>query len=227
MDEIYTFLVRGPASRLPRGYVWLIPVWFAVLGGVVALVIRHLSGTMPLWLGGTEIGSMVLAGLVLIGVLVTVRRHGFRANSNGIWLGISTTRKRPKLRQVHIPWADIAQLRMVSRRYGVLLEISLGPAARIVARPGLGKQALLLLGVLFMPFGLGRGRPALTTARSDPPRYLVKICDVTPAELRQVLTGLKPPALPVRVLTKAGVLRYATPLRQRPSPRPTSAAIPR
>jgi hypothetical protein len=225
LDEIYTFLVRGPASRLPRGYVWLIPVWFAVLGALVVVTSRYLGGAMPLWLGYTEIGSMVLAGLVLIGVLLTVRRHAFRANRTGVWLGISTSRKRPKLRQVHIPWADIAQVRIVSKRYGVLLEISLGPAARIVTRPRPGRQALLLLGMLIMPFGFGRGRPALTAARSDPPRYLIKVCDVTPAELRQVLGGLKPPTLPVRILTKPSALRYAPLPRQRPSPRPTGAAI--
>jgi hypothetical protein len=224
LDEIYTFLVRGPASRYPRGYVCLIPVWFAVLGGLLALGIRHFTNPVPLWLLGTEIGGMVIAGLVLICVLMTVRRHAFRAGRAGVWIGISTMRKRPRLRQVHIPWADIDQMRMVSRHYGVLLEISLGPAARIVYRPGAAKQALLLLGVLVLPFGLGRGRPALTAARSDPPRYLIKICDVTPAEFRQALAVIKPPDLPAKVATRAAALRYAPPRRQ-PTPRPAEVTL--
>jgi hypothetical protein len=226
LDEICTFLVRGPASRLPRGYVWLIPVWFAILGTAIALGLRHLSSPIPMWLLGTEIGGMIIAGLVLIGVLSTVRRHAFRANSAGIWLGISTSRKRPKLRQVHIPWADISQVRMASKRYGVLMEISLGSAARIVVRPTAVRQALLLLGMLILPFGFGRGQPALTTARSDPPRYLVKVCDVSPVELRQVLARLRPPQVPVRILTKAGALRYTSLSRQPRAPRPTGAALP-
>jgi hypothetical protein len=225
LDEIYTFLVRGPGSRLPRGYIWLIPVWFAILGGLAALGIRHLTSPVPLWLVGSEIGGMVIAAFVLIGVLLTVRRHAFRVNATGIWLGVSTTRKRPKLRQVHIPWADISQVRMASRRYGLLLEISLGPAARIITRPSLGKQALLLLAMFVMPLGFGRGRPALTAARSDPPRYLIKLCEVEPAQLRRVLSGIKPPDVPVRIATKAAALRYPPLPLQRIRPRPSGPSI--
>ncbi len=225
MDEIYTFLVRGPASRLPRGYVWLIPIWFAVLGCLLALAMRYLTSPVPRWLLGTEIGGMVIAALVLIGVVLTVRAHAFRVNASGVWLGISTTRKRPKLRQVHIPWADISQVRMVSRRYGLLVEISLGPAARIITRPGIGRQALLMLAMLVMPFGFGRGQPALTAARSDPPRYLVKLCDVEPAQLRQVLAEVKPPDVPVRIATKAAALRYPALPTRRPRPRASGATV--
>jgi hypothetical protein len=217
MDEIYTFLVRGSSSRLPRGYIWLIPVWFAVLGLVVVLVSRHASGSLPLWLGVAEIGGMLLAAVILIAVLATVRRHAFRANSHGIWLGVRTTRKRPKLRQVHIVWADVAQMRMVARSYGVLLEITLGPAARIVHRPGPARQALRLLGSLVMPVGFGRGTPGLTAARADPPRYLIKICDVTPKELRLALAAVKPDTLPVLQLAQKGTLRFAIPPPRKPA----------
>jgi hypothetical protein len=227
LDEIYTFLVRGPASRLPRGYVWLIPLWCVILAGLVALALRYLHSPVPLWLLGTELGGMLTGGLVLIGVLLTLRRHAFRINHTGIWLGISTTRRRPKLRQVHIPWADIDQVRMVSRRYGVLAEIALGSDARIVAPLSLGRQAAMLLGMLVMPFGFGRGRPALTAARSDPPRYLIKICDVSPVYLREVLAAVKPAEVPVRIATKAAALRYAPLPPGRARPQPTGAAIPR
>jgi hypothetical protein len=213
LDDIYVFLVRGPSSKLPRGYVWLIPVWFAVLGLLVLLAGRKISGRMPLWLAATELGCMVLAGLTLVCVLATVRRHAFRVSSHGIWLGCRTTRKRPRLRQVHLAWSDIAQIRMAATFYGTLVEIGMRPAASIVPRPGLGKQALLLLGMLLMPFGFGRGRPALTAARTDPLRYLVRVCDVRPADLRQVMTAVKPPPLAVRVLTKPGPLRYPSPAR--------------
>jgi len=214
MDDIYVFLVRGPSSKLPRGYIWLIPVWFAGLGVLVLLAGHEISGRMPVWLAATELGCMVLAGLTLVCVLGTVRRHAFRVSSDGIWLGCRTTRRRPRLRQVHLAWSDVAQIRMAATFYGTLVEIGLTPAARTVRRPGPGRQLLLLLGSLLMPFGFGRGHPALTAARRDPPRYLVRVCDVTPADLRQVLVTVKPPAPAVRVLTKPGPLRYPVTDRQ-------------
>lgn len=234
MDDIYVFLVRGPASKLPRGYVWLIPVWFTGLGLLVLLAGHEISGRMPVWLAATELGCMVLAGLTLVCVLGTVRRHAFRVSSHGIWLGCRTTRKRPRLRQVHLAWSDVAQIRMASTFYGTLVEIGLRPAAQIVRRPGPGRQAVLLIGMLVMPFWFGRGRPALTAARADPPRYLVRVCDVRPADLRQVLTEVKPPPIAVRVLTKPGPLRYpsaarpgtAVPLTTADPGVPVSAAAP-
>ena len=94
---------------------------------------------MPLWLGVTELGGLLIAACIRCACLLTVRHRAFRADSHGIWLGVRTNAQRPKLRQVHLTWSDVAQLRMVPRRYGVLLEITLGPAARIVHRPGVGQ----------------------------------------------------------------------------------------
>jgi len=214
---MYTFLVRGPSSRFPRGYIWLTPAWFVILGLAGVLAGRRLGGGLPLWLGLTEIGSMLIAGLTLFAVLATHRRHAFRVSGHGIWLGVRTTRKRPKLRQIHLAWTDIAQLRMKARRYGVLLEITLSPAARIVHRPGPARQALMLLGSLVMPVGFGRGRPALTAAREDPPRYLVKVCEVTPAELRMVLATSKPATLPLPVKTIKVTRRVTIPPARKPA----------
>ena len=215
MDNTVTCLVRGPASRYPRGFLWLIPAWFIILSLVVLAVVTHASGQMPLWLGLPEIGGLALAAITMFCVLATVRHHAFRADSHGIVLGITTSRKRPKLRQIYLPWPDIAQVRMVRRHYGVLLDISLRPSAPVAHRQGAGKQALMLLGALVMPFGVGRGRPSLTMPRSYPPRYRVKICDVSPAELKQALAAVQPAGTPLRVLTKKGALRFTlAPARQ-------------
>ena len=65
-----------------------------------------------------------------------------------------------------------------------------------------------------MPFSFGRGTPALTMARKDPPRYRVKICDRTAAELKQSLAAVHPETVPVGVLSKKGALRYAPPPQQ-------------
>ncbi len=226
MDDIYTFLVRGPSSRLPRGYIWLVPVWFAIACGLLVFGGRRISGRVPFWLEATELAGLLLACLTLICVLATVRRHAFRVGRNGIWLGCRTTRRRPRLRQVHIAWTDVAMMRMAATGYGVLLEIGLVPAARVTLRPGPGRQALLLLGVLVMPLGFGRGRPGLTAPRQDPPRYLIKVCDVTPAQLRQALASVKPPALAVRTLTKRSGMRSPAVPAPLPASQPAGVTAP-
>lgn len=211
--ETITCLVRGPSSRYPRGFLWLVPVWFAVAAMVVAVASYRIGHQLPMWLGVTEIGALAIAAITMMGALAAMRRRAFRADAHGIWLGILTSRKRPKLRQVFLAWPEVAQLRMVSRRYGLLLEIRLSPAARITRRPGPLLQALVFLGALVMPVGFGRGRPALTSPTANPPRYLVKLCDITPGELRDLLAAIMPPALPVRHLARKSALRSGLPSR--------------
>jgi hypothetical protein len=222
MNDTVTCLVRGPASRYPRGFLWLIPAWFIILSVIVMALVKRASGRMPLWLGLPEIGGLALAAITMFCVLVTVRHYAFRADSHGIVLGIATSRRRPKLRQIYVPWPDIAQMRILRRHYGVLLEISLGPSAPIAYRQGLADQALTLLGALFMPFGVGRGTPALTMPRSNPPRYRVKVCDVSPAELRQALAAVQPAGTAIRVL----MTKSAPRLTMAPARRPFSQQPP-
>ena len=205
--------------------MWLIPIWFAILAVAVIIVgtLASANGRLPLWLGITEIGGLLLAAAIAFGVLATVRQPAFRADQYGIWLGVHSNRKRPKRRQVHLDWPEVAQLRIVPRRYGVLLEITLGPAAQIGYWPTAGQQALLLLGALALPFMFGRGTPAITTPGANPPRYLIKICDMTVPELKMALAAVKPGSMPVRVLTKKGALDVSVPPPRRPfSRRPAS-----
>lgn len=223
MDEGFSCLVRGPSSRYPRGFLWLVPIWFALLAAVVVVVSRRL-GDMPAWFAAAELGGLLLAWLTVLCVLATVRRSAFFADQHGIWLGARTSRRRPRRRQVHLPWPEVAQLRIVPRRYGALLEISLGPAARIVHRYGVASQAGLLLGALLVPVGFGRGYPALTMARTDPPRYLVKICDMTPAELRARLRTVMPDGVQLRVVKSKAAMRSD---RSRQAARFWSTASPR
>jgi hypothetical protein len=235
LDDTVTCLVRGAGSRYPRGFIWLIPAWFAIAAAAVIAAGDHASGRLPLWLGLSEIGGLLIAFFTLLCVLATVRRRAFGADQHGIWLGVRTSRKRPRLRQVQLAWPEIAQLRMVPRRYGLLLEITLSPAARIVHRPGLARQALVLAGALILPFGFGRGRPALTMPRLDPPRYLIKICDHDPAQLRAALAPVKPDNVQLRLLAKKGALRFRVPPPRepvrpsglRPQPKPQSKPQPK
>jgi hypothetical protein len=204
MENTVTCLVRGPGTRYPRGFIWLIPAWFVILSLAALAVGRRASGRLPFWFGLTEIGGLALATVTAICVLATVRHAAFRADQNGIRLGLSSRRRQPKLRQVQLAWPEIAQLRIVPRHYGALLEITLGPAARIVHRPGLGRQAMMLVGMLIMPFAFGRGSPALTCPRMDPPRYRVKICDISSADLLLALDTVKPDG----VRLQSGKLRF-------------------
>jgi hypothetical protein len=218
VDDTVACLVRGPASRYPRGYVWLLPVWFLVLSGVVALVSFSVSGTLPLWLGVCEIGGLLVAAFIALCVLLTATRMAFWADHRGVLLGSRRERRRQKFRQVYLPWSDIAQVRMVPRRYGVLVDLLLSPAAPPVYRPSLGSQASLLLGALVMPIGFGRGRPALTMPRVRPPAYRVRVCERAD-QLHSALQLVAPDNVPVRVLASMAALRLSTPRLPRP-PRP-------
>lgn len=198
MGESVTCLVRGPGSRYPRGYAWLVPIWFAILTAAVLIAGWKVSGRLPLWLGVCEIGGLALSFAIFHGALVSSRQHAFFADEHGIWLGVPTSRRRPGLRQVHLAWPDVALLWLEPRRYGVMLEISLVPAARIVRRPGPARSVLQWLAVLIMPAWVGHGRPALTRPAGNPPRYRVKICDQDAAALRAALTAVRPDPVPVR-----------------------------
>jgi len=216
VDDVVTCLVRGPASRYPRGYLWLFPAWFAILSGVVAVIADRLDGHLPLWLGVSEIGGLLLAMSTAMCVLLTSRRVAFRADDQGILLGTRTLRKRPKRRSAHLPWSDVARVTLVPRRYGVLADIVLGPAALWVPAPGRRRQAALLVCALLMPFGVGRGRPALTMPRRRPPGYRIRICEMTAGQLRLALHQIAPDTVPIRVANSMAALRLITPQSTRP-----------
>jgi hypothetical protein len=225
VDDSVACLVRGPASRYPRGYVWLVPIWFLLLSAIVALVSLSVSGTFPLWLGVSEIGGLLLAACIAACVLLTATRMAFWADRHGVLLGSRRQRKRPKFRRVYLSWSDVAQVRMVPRRYGVLVELLLSPAAPPVYRPSVGSQASLLLGALIMPIGVGRGRPALTMPRMRPPAYRVRVCERAD-ELSSALRLLAPDNVPVRVLASMSALRLSGPRLPRLS-RPLQPTSPR
>jgi hypothetical protein len=221
LDDNVACLVRGPASRYPRGYVWFVPIWFLALSGAVVLVSFSVAGTLPLWLGVCEIGGLLLAACVAACVLLTATRMAFWADRHGVLLGSRRARRRPKYRQVYLPWADIAQVRMVPRRYGALVELLLSPAAPPVYRPSLRSQASLLVGAVLMPVGVGRGRPALSLPRIRPPAYRVRVCERA-SDLSGALRLVAPENVPVRVLASMAALRLSGPRLPRLSrpPRP-------
>jgi hypothetical protein len=226
LDDSFAALVRGPSTTYPRGFPLLFPVWLAVVFGGVWIAWLRVIGPMQWWYAGTLTGGLVIAGLTVAAVFATIRQPAFRADRNGIRLGLRTERKRPRNRQAHLWWSDVRQLRIEPRRYGVLVEVSLGPAARIVRRRGPVRQALLWSGTLVMPFGLGRGTPRLTEPRRKDPQYRVRLYDVTPEELGLALASLALPAVEIIVISR----RYGPIMARRPQPaaprRPEAPPLP-
>jgi hypothetical protein len=214
LDDSFAALVRGPVTTYPRGFPLLFPTWLAVVLAAVWVGWLHFIGPMPWWYGGVLVGGLLLAGITTASVLATIRQPAFRADRNGIRLGLRTERKRPRNRQAHLWWSDVRQLRIEPRPYGVMAEVSLGPAARIVRRRGPARQALLWLGMIVMPFGLGRGTPRLTEPRRKDPQYRVRLYDVTPEELGLALAGLALPAVEIIVISR----RYGPIMARRPQP---------
>ena len=226
MDDSFAALVRGPSTRYPRGFALLFPVWVAAIFAAAWLAWLRVLGPMPWWYGETLTGGLLIAGITVSAVLATIRQPAFRADRNGIRLGLRTERKRPRNRQAHLWWSDVRQLRIEPRHYGLVVEISLGPAARIVRRRGLVRQVLLWSTMLIMPFGLGRGTPRLTEPRRKDPQYRVRLYDVTPEELGLALAGLALPAVEIIVISR----RYGPIMARRPQPaaprRPAPVAAP-
>lgn len=214
MDESFAALVRGPASIYPRGYLWLIPIWLT--GMLIAMWYgwHQVIGPAAWWYWGLALAGIGVATITLAAVLATVRHLAFRADGNGIRLGVRTSRKRPRQRQAHLWWADVQQISIVPRRYGSLVEITLGPAARITRRRGLAHQVLLLAGMLVLPVILGRGSPRLTEPRATDPQYRVRVCDMTPEEVGLALAPLALPEVDIVVMSS----RRSPLMARRPQP---------
>ena len=83
MENRDTALVRGSSAIFPAGYLWLIPLWYGVIAALVVV-----KGKPPSWYGPYALGALLLAALILLVVLSTVRNNAFLADDSGIWLGL-------------------------------------------------------------------------------------------------------------------------------------------
>ena len=184
MEHRYTALVRGSSAIFPRGFLWLIPIWYVAIA----------------------LGALLLAALTLLVVLSTIRNNAFLVDDSGIWLGLRGGARRRfgprRRRNRHLPWAEIQQIRIVYRRYGARVDVYL-PA---VPASGRGRAFWRVtatslaagLTVLIPPAYLFR-YPAILRPRMDRRRYRVPLYDVMPEELRMALLPLVPPNLPMAV----------------------------
>jgi hypothetical protein len=220
VQDRYAALVKGPSALFPRGFLWLIPAWYA---GIAAVLV--IKGKPPLWFGASELGGLLLAAVTLLLVLATMRNKAFVADSSGIWLGLRADairrlgRRRGEIRQV--PWPQIERLKIVSRSYGARLDVVLDPAAPVARHGVLRKTVATFLLVVFPPSYVFRS-PGLLTRRGRPLRYRIPLYEVTADELALALAQLAP--VTVSIEMPRGRVRPGS--RPQPSPRTPSAPRP-
>ncbi len=196
MENRYAALVRGPSAIFPRGYLWLIPLWYAALA-----VLADVKDRPPSWYGLCALAATSVAVITLIAVLATLRSNAFAVDDSGILLGLRGAARRRfgrRRRQAHLGWPEVGQLRIASRPYGARLDIflaagSAGGCGRMVWR-----VAAASLTVLIPPACLFRS-PGLLRPRSGPIRYRIPLYDVTAEQLRLALVPFAPPNVPVAV----------------------------
>jgi hypothetical protein len=195
--------VIGPSTILPRGYLWLAPIWYAV--AAVALIAGHWP---PLWFRLTAAAGLLGAMLTLVLALSRLTIKAFSADSAGVRIGLPpTTRRRGRhRRQVRLlTWAQIERVRIARRPYGTRLEILLSPDATAAARPGnpgLFSKAGTWLLLLLIPLWYLRRPTGLASPLDRPPRYRVVLRDLTTDELGRAIRALAPPDVTVAVLVR-------------------------
>jgi len=202
MQEGLSAPVIGPSPILPRGYLWLAPIWYLIVAGALAL-----SRWPPLWFRLTAAGGLLLAMVIFLLVLNSITTHAFRATQEGVDLGLPVfSRRRGRLRRDvrHLPWRHIERVRLASRPYGTRLDLILSPNASLALR-GYRHSPLrrfVRSVLLLIPFWYLLRPTALTCPLDGPPRYQVKVRGVTVDQLRHQLRAFAPPDVTIAVLVR-------------------------
>jgi hypothetical protein len=200
VENRYAALVRGSSAIFPRGYLWLIPAWYVVMA-----IAMEIKGQMPNWYCDCALGALLLATFTLIAVLSTLRSNAFLADDSGIWLGLRAGARRrfgPRRRQSrHLPWPEVLQIKIASRRYGARLEVFL-PAQALTGRGRFIWRIIAAIVTLLIPVAYLFRAPGLVRPRSGPLRYRIPLYEVTPEQLRLALAPLAPPNVTIAVLPR-------------------------
>jgi hypothetical protein len=200
VENRYAALVRGPSAIFPRGYLFLIPVWYAALGALM-----EYKGKPPSWYAPLALGALFLAAMTITAVLATVRNNAFLADENGIWLGLRGGARRRFSRRRrenrYLPWPQMQQLKIARRHYGARLDIL------VRAEPARGRFPLVLrfiaaLVTLIIPAAYLFRSPGLLRPRSHGVRYRIPLYEVTPEQLSLGLQPLAPPTVSITVLPR-------------------------
>ena len=213
MENRYAALVRGPSAIFPRGYLWLIPLWYAAIA-----VLAYVKGKLPLWYAVCALPAATLAVLTLIAVLATLRSNAFLVDESGVLLGLrGAARRRFGSRRRatrHLAWDEVRQLRIANRPYGARLDIFLSPGSVSGRGHMVWRIAAAIVTVLIPPACLVRS-PGLLRPRSDPLRYRIPLYEVTPEQLRLALVPFAPPIVPIAVRPRWHTLALSRLRRER------------
>jgi len=200
-DGLYVPVI-GPSAILPRGYLWLAPIWYLAIAAALVL-----SPWPPMWFRATAAAGLLGALIIFVLVLNSITTHAFAANAEGIDLGLPVfTKRRGRRRRAikHLPWRDIERVRIARRPYGARVEMILSQDASLALRGYRQGPALRAVRwvLLMIPF-LYLSRPtALTTPLEGPPRYEAHVRGITVDELRHRLRAFAPPDVAIAILVR-------------------------
>jgi hypothetical protein len=190
VENRYPALVRGPSAVFPHGYLWLVPLWSAVL-----LAFAYDTNRLPSWYEVVCIGPALLAVLIVLAVLSTLRNNAFVADESGILLGLRGAAQRRigrRRRQKHLAWYEVSQLKIAHRPYGARLDIFMAVGSATGNGRAVWRIIAAVVTVLLPPACMFRS-PALLRPTSGPVRYRVPLYDVTPEQLQLALAPFTPP----------------------------------
>ena len=197
----YAALVKGSSAIFPRGFSWLIPIWYAVIVVVIKVKVRPPSWST--WYAPYALGATLLAALTLIAVLWTMRTNAFVADESGIRLGLRGAARRRlgrrRRQNTDLPWPHVQQLKIASRPYGARLDILLRRDSIVDRQNPVWLAAATVLTVLIPVAYVFRTPGLLRPSSYHPPRYRIKLLDVRPEELRLALAPLAPPTVAIAV----------------------------
>src|ERR1022692_842397 len=203
MQEGLSAPVMGPSTILPRGYLWLPPLWHpAAAAGLAG------SQPPPPWFRATAAAGLLGALLTLVLVLSTLSVHAFAVDESGVRLGLpASTRRRGRRRRRarQLPWSQIERVRMSRRPYGTRLEFLLSQdaaAGTLLGRAGRVSRVGNWLLMLVIPFWYLFRPTGLASPLDDPPRYRVTVRGRSVDELRHSIRALAPADVAVAVLVR-------------------------
>jgi hypothetical protein len=179
--DSYSALVRSADLAFPRGGRWIFFYWYAV-GCAVFLWGAHISGDFALAVAA----AMLLTAAFNVWIFGARGGREFLADKAGVTVAGKT-----------LTWTDVAGLRISPIRRGALVEVLLSPAVPVAYR-GPARQAADLAFLAFVPWRFmlapkARDRwcpPAVRVPRSDPPRFVVPLLQVSPDDVRLELARL-------------------------------------
>ncbi len=200
-DGLYIPVI-GPSAILPRGYLWLAPIWYLAIAAALAL-----SPWPPIWFRLSAAAGLLGAMLVFVLVVNSITTRAFAATGEGIELGLPSFSKRRGRRRrdvKHLPWHQIERIRIAQRPYGARVEMILSQDASLALRGfrhGPARRTVRWV-LLLIPFWYLLRPTALTSPLDGPPRYQANVRGITVDDLRQRLRGFAPPDVAIGILVR-------------------------